>query len=346
MPFTMEQVEAVANATLDFYWKKGTPRAQYTQERPLLSMLRKNQKTIPGGRGYIDIPVVLDTVSTLQGFQYDDPVTYANPNRIRRARYPWRLFHIGIQVTMHELLHDGISVVDSTTGEKTVEHNDRERTMLVNLLEHKIADMEEGYDRDLNLLDWRDGTQSALAFAGITGLISDSPSSGVVVGGIDQVANPKWQNRANTNITLGADASTMAVIRTLDAEVPQLRRYGGKPNVGFAGAAMIDRLKAEYRSKGNFTLEGFAKGGDLSVGELTFNGLTIYYDPTLDDLGRSKYLYLLDMRRIFQFVIEGEDGKEHHPARPEDRYTFYRAKTWVGGLATDQRNAHGVYAFP
>lgn len=349
MPFTAEQVEQVQNSTLDFYMdrsKKATN--QHIQDKPLLSKMRKMQRSIPGGQGRVSLPVVLETASALQGFQYDDTVTYGSPAKNRRVSYPFRLFHIGIQTTMHELIHDGISVVDSEDGKAQVEHSDRELIRLTNIFEGKVADMDEGFDRDMNLLFWRDGTQAALAFPGVTSIVVDNPTAGTIVGGIDQAANPKWQNRANLNITLGADASTQAVLRTLDAEMPQLRRYGAKPNVAFAGSAMIDRLKAEQRAKGTFTMTGWSKKQDLSVADAQFGDLDIMYDPTLDDLGYSKRLYILELGKtgIFPFVVEGEDEKKHTPARPEDKYVFYSAKTWVGGMGANRRNGCGVYAFP
>jgi hypothetical protein len=354
MPFTLEQVENVANSTLDFYMKKGRAQEQHIQDKPLLSLLRKKKKTIPGGKGRVDMPVLLETVSQLQGFEYDDEVSYASPAKTRRVSYPYRLFHIGTQFTMHELIHDGISVVDSVDGKKTTEHSKRELTMLVNILEAKFRDMDEGFEDGLNKMYWRDGTTDApgggTAFPGITSIVVDDPTAATIVGGIDQSANAKWRNRANLSITLGdSTGASQAVVRTLDAELPQLKRYGGKPSVAFAGSDMIDRLKAEYRAKGEYTQSGFTGKKDLGAGELSFNGIDIHYDPTLDDLGYAKRLYLLDIRSsgggIFPFAVEGEDEKMHNPARPENKYVFYKAKTWVGGLACDRRNGCGVYAF-
>lgn len=345
MPFTLAQAELVINSTLDFYWKKGTPTDQHIQERPLLAAMRARQKTIPGGKGRVDMPVVMEATSQLQGFQYDDSVGYGNPANVKRVSYPYRLFHIGTQITMHEMIHDGISVVDSTTGKSTTTHSERELTMLVNIVEHKARDMDEGFDRDLNLLYWRDGTQSALAFPGVTSIVVDNPAAATVVGGIDQSANPKWRNRAALNINLGASADTQAVVNTLDYEHRQLRRYGGNPDTYLAGSDMIDRLTKELRAKGLYTQNGFSGGKDVSAGDISYGSKVIKYDPTLDDLGYSKRLYVLDSKRIFPFVVEGEDEKMHNPARPEDKYVFYRAKTWVGGLAANMRNAHGVYGF-
>ncbi len=344
MPFTAEQVENAANAALNFHMKKGTPRDQHIQDKPLLSKLRGKQRSIPGGKGRVEMPVVMENVSTLQGFEYDNSVSYGSPAKIRRVSYPYRLFHIGVSFSMHELIHDGISVVDSAAGKNTVQHSEREATMLANILDHKIRDMQEGFDKGLNELFWKDGTQSALAFPGLLSLIVDNPAAATVVGGIDQNANAKWRNRANLTITV-TTPSLQGVLRTLDKEMPQLRRFGGKPTLGFAGSDMIDELKAEYREKGTYTQSGFKEDKDLSAGDVSFDGISIMYDPTLDDLGYQKRLYLIDTSHLFPFVVDGEDEKSHSPSRPEDKYVFYRAKTWVGGLACNQRNGCGVYAF-
>src|SRR5690606_18089045 len=140
-----------------------------------------------------------------------------------------------------------------------------------------------------NLLLWKDGTQDALAFPGVTSIVVEDPTDNVVVGGIDQALNVKWRNRASTSITLGdTTGASQAVLRTLDKELPQLRRYGGKPSVGFAGSDMIDRLKAERRAKSDFSNTGTDGKKDLAVGDINFDGIPIFYDPTLDDLSKSK----------------------------------------------------------
>ena len=345
MPISMEQAQMILSNTLDFYMGSKTPRNQHISEKPLLSRMRRKMKTIPGGKGRVDLPIVLDTASTLEEFEYDDEVGYGSPAKIRRVSAPWRLFHIGVQVTMHELIHEGITVTDTLTGEEKTNASAREEIALANMMEHKIRDMDEGYDRDMNLLYWRDGTQSALAFPGVTAWVTDNPTSATIVGGIDQSSNPKWRNRANLAITLGAGPETQAVTNTLDYEMPQLRRYGGRPSAGFAGSDMIARLQAEKRAKGNYTDTGFSGTTDIGAGDITFNRMPIYYDPTLDDLGYAKRLYVLDEARLMPFAVDGENGKNHAPARPEDKYVFYQARTFVGGMIADQRNSHGVYGF-
>ena len=198
----------------------------------------------------------------------------------------------------------------------------------------------------MNLIFWKDGTQDSKVTPGILSFILDNPTSATVVGGIDQSLNTWWQNRAALAINNGHTAADQALVQKLQKEIRQLRRFGGRPNMALAGSDMMDWFEQELRAKGNFTLEGWAKSGkiDASVADLEFKGISIEYDPTLDDLGRSKFLYFFDKSTIYPMVVSGEDMKKHAPARPETKYAFYRAVTWVGGVCCDQRNANGVYS--
>lgn len=346
MPFTTQELENIANSTLEFFMNKGDVAKQAEQDKPLLAKMRASEKTFPGGKDIISLGVTGLPTTTVQGFESDDTVGYANPANNRRAKYPWKLLHWGIQFTMHELAIDGISIVDSTSGSSERSHSEREMMAIANLLEEKYDDMTRGSNNDLNRMYWLDGTQDSKLIPGIKSFVVDNPSSSIVVGGIDQGANTWWRNRANLNISLGSTVSDLAVVHTLQNELRQLRRFGGRPNYALAGSDMIDRLEKELRSKGNYTDTGFSgKKVDLSLADLTFKGIDIMYDPTLDDIGESKRLYLLDTTKIHPMVIQGEKNKKHTPARPENKYVFYRAVTYMGGLVCKQRNANGVYAF-
>lgn len=345
MPFTVQEIENVANAVIEFHYKTPEVRSQTLQEKPLLKAMRAKAKTFPGGKDEITVGVKGRYTTTIQGFSHDDTVTYANPANIRRARYPWKLIHSGIEVTMHELAQDGISVSDSSDGASLKNHDNREKTALANLMEDKVEDLMEGTDRGMNLMYWRDGTQDDALVPGIRSFVLDDPTSATVVGGIDQSANEWWRNRAS----LGLNASTPAdqvVVTKLQQEWRQLRRYGGRPNLVLAGSDFIDAMEQELRSKGNYTLEGWTseKAMDASMADIRFKGVKFEYDPTLDDEGLAKYCYVLDTRHIYPMDIEGEAMKKHNPARPHDKYVFYRALTSMGGLVCRQRNAQAVYS--
>jgi hypothetical protein len=343
MPFTVQELENAANAALDYHFKKGKIVSQTLQDKPLLNAIMAKEKSFPGGKENITVRVKGVYTTTIQGFEHDDPVDYGNPANIKQATYSWKLIHAGIKLTMHELLKNGISITDTTDGSSTATH--QEEIALANVLEDKLEDMQEGTDRGMNTMFWRDGTQDPKLVPGITSFIVDSPTAASVVGGIDQSANTWWRNRASLNIA-ASDASLQGVVQTLQKEYRQLRRYGGNPTLWLAGSDFLDWLEKEQRAKGYYTMTGWASSGgiDMSVGDPRFKGMTIQYDPTLDDLSKAKYCYAIDPKHIYPMAITGESMKKHNPARPENKYVFYRAVTWVGGLVCDQRNCHGVYS--
>ncbi len=349
MTFSVEELENAANAAIEYHFKRGTVYSQTIQDKPLYKALRAKQKDFPGGKDNITVRVKGTYTSAIQGFSHDGTVTYSNPANIKKATFPWKLIHEGIKFTKHELLIDGVSVGDKngTTGKGESSHSDREMTALANILDDKMEDMKEGWDRSFNLMLWRDGTQDADLVPGILSFILNDPTSATVVGGIDQSSNTWWRNRATLAIASNSSTwSAQPLVQELQNEFRQLRRYGGRPNLFLAGSDFLDAFENELRSKGNYTLEGWAKSGkiDASVADVAFKGLEVQYDPTLDDLSKAKYGYVLDTNHIFPMVVDGEDMQPQYPARPENQYVYHRAMTWVGGLVCRQRNCHGVYS--
>jgi len=343
--FTAEQIETATNSLLDFYHDRKKVKAQTIQERPLYDAIMSSTKTFPGGKEYISFAAKFDYDDSLEGFVHDDEVGYGDLHNIRRGQVPWYLIHKGFKFSMHELAKEGISITDSTTGKNTSQHSERDAIVLANILEEKIDNFEEGWMRGMNLMFWRDGTQDAKLVPGITSFILDDPTTAVVVEGIDQSIHPLWRNRARLGLT-ATTASDQNVVQTMQQEFRQLRRYGGRPNKMLCGSDWLDWLEKELRSKGNYTLSGWAKGGsiDASVTDVDFKGVKFEYDPTLDDEGKAKYCYVLDMRTIKLRPMEGEQEKNHNPARPENKYIFHRARTSIMGLMCNQRNANGVYS--
>ncbi len=346
MPFTAQELENVANAVLDYHMDVGTIHKQSIQDKPLLKQMRSKQKTFPGGKEYLTGRAKGDYTTTINGFEHDDQVSYQNPANIKEFKYPWKLIHSGIQFTMHELLKAGISIVDTANGKGETRHSENEKMVLADLLEDKLEDMVEGTDRGFNDMYWRDGTQDSKVIPGIPSFILNDPTSATVVGGIDQQANTWWRNRANVGFSQGSTPSDLTVVNLLQKALRQLRRYGGRPDKAYCGSDWLEWLEKEVRSKGNFTDQGWAKSGkiDMSTADLEFKGISFEYDPTLDDLGKAKYCYILDSKSIHPMVVQGEDMKKHNPARPENKYVFYRAMTYVGGLVCKRRNSSGGYS--
>lgn len=347
MPFTAAQIEHYANMAIDFHADRGKVESQTIQDKPLLRDMRAAEKTFPGGKELITVRVKGEYSTQNQGFESDDTVDFADPGNVKTATFPYKLIHAGIKFSMHELIKDGISVVETVTGKETVEHSDRELTALAGIFEDKLEDMQEGSDRSMQSMYWQDGTQDPKVIPGIRSFILNSPSSAGLVAGLDPVVLTWWRNRANLAID-ASTASNQNLVQALQKDFRQLRRYGSPKHKLYAGSDLMDAFEKELRSKGNYTMDGWAKGGngriDASVADLSFKGLALEYEPTLDDLGLSKYLYAIDTKSIYPMVVEGENWKKHSPARPHDKYVFYRAKTYVGGLVCKRRNTSQVWS--
>lgn len=340
-----EQLETIVNSTFDFYMDRGKVMWQNEQERPLLQDLTAMQKSFPGAKEHLVETVALEYVTRIQGFQYNDKVTYNNPGKIRLATYPYKLIHAGIGLTMHELLQNGISVsnMNNGTGERTL--SGAEVVQITNVLDYKLEDMRGGMAKDMDEMLWDDGSTDPKLVPGIRSIIVDDPEAALVVGGIDQAANPLWRNIAQ----LGINASTpsnLNLINALRKQYRQMRRYKTPKHKIYAGSDFMDALEKELMSKGQFTQTGWSDTGsvDGSMVDPKWNKQSIVYTPTLDDLGLAKYCYFVDMDSIKLRPVEGEDMKDHTPSRPEDEYVLYRARTWVGGLTCRRRNTSAVFS--
>lgn len=345
MAFTQAELDNIANAALDYYIDKGNVYAQSLQDKPLLKAMDSAAKTFPGGKGELSVAVKGTYTTSVSGYTHNDTVTYANPANIKRANYAWKEHHAGISLTLTELKKDGISVTDSTTSAGTSNHSGRDQTVLVNLFQDKLDDMMEGYSRGMNDFLFGDGTADANAIAGIQTLIKDVPGTGTT-GGLSNATNTWWRNRAN--VAIATTASGQELIETIHSEMRQLKRFGGKPTVAVCGSAFLDRLADELRRNGNYSQTGFARGQNIAMGEISYNGLTFQYDPTLDDLtiatkDPSKRCYIIDPSKLCMYYMDGEKMKRHSPARPADQYVMYRAVTTTAALSATQLNCHGVY---
>lgn len=360
MPFTAAELANIANASLDHYMGRGEVYAQAIQNKPLMQAFDKYAGNFAGGKGQVS-PAVKSGQGglTLSGYSHDDVVAYGNPTGIKRLGYTWKEMHIGMGLTHTELKHDGITVVESGADQTMSNKDGREEEALANLFEEKMEDMNEDYAVSWNGLLYGDGSSDAKAIAGIQSIILADPSLGST-GGLSRTANTWWRNRAATAAAAAAGSGVAAIVSSatgggallqfLQEEARQLTRFakGSRRSMKFAGSDFIGAMEKELRANGQYAREGWSGGGsngtvDGAMPEVVWNNSKIQYDPTLDDLGLSKRMYDIDMRRVKLLYMKGEKMKKANPARPYDRYVMYRGVTTTAVMCAQQLNTSAVY---
>lgn len=340
MSLTAEELVSLSNASLDHY-VRGQPESQLIQDRPLYNDLVAGAKTFPGGLEFIKKNVKGVYSSSMTGFSHDDELAYVNPANIKQAKAKWYEVASGIKVFFTELKENGIHVVDSAFG-KNVRASDDELLRISNIFEDKNEDLMEGSHRSLAEMFWRDGSQDAKAIPGILSFILDAPTTGTSFG-ISRADNAWWRNIASLLID-SSTAGNQNLVNDLQVKFRQLRRYGKPKHKWYAGSTWMDAFEKELRSKGNYTLEGWDKKGriDASIADLAFKGVEIMYEPLLDDLGRAKYSYILDMAAINLWKMDNEWMVTHNPARPAEQMVLFRGLTCTGGLMARRLNSSMV----
>lgn len=334
----------IALAALEFFIR-GDAILQTIQDRPLLAFLNAGKETFPGGKQYISEPVqgafMSDTPGFLVGYSQDDSLSFAQASNLLRAQFAWKEVHSGFIITHTELKQDGISVTDGE-GTATSEHSEVALTRLTAILKNRVTDFTESWARANNTMLWQDGTQDAKQVPGVLALLLDDPTVGTV-GGLSQATYTWWRSRAN--LTLVPSAENQTITKFLRNETRQLARYGGKPNKALCGSGFMDGLEQEVEKKGEYTVSGFEKNNAIGIGSISIRGIgTFQYDPTLDTLGRSKYCYVFDSRRIKLRPMEGEDNKILEPTRPYNYMVLLKSMLNTEGLEVTQLNGQAVYA--
>lgn len=358
MAFTADELADINNAALENYIDKGKVWKQNVANKPMLDAFNRAAGRFGGGKEYVSFAVKSGQGGgSLQGYTGDDKVDYYNPTGLKRAKFPWKEHHIGVVQTMTELKIDGIDVVESDASQDTRAMDGREEHALANLLDEKMDTLGEDYAFSLDRLIHGDGTTDAKALAGIGSLVLPVPTAGST-GSIGRVPNTWWRNRAATaaygsaggqGAITSATANGGALIEFLEKEWRQLGKYrNGQTRYRiFAGSDIIAAYQKELRANGSYTHTGFQGQGNADGGmdEPKFKGIKFEWDPTLDDLGLSKRMYVLDMGRtgVRLLYMDGQRMKKHSPARPYDRYVMYNGLTTTAVMIAKQLNTSAVY---
>lgn len=334
----------LANAALPFHLR-GKALMQTVQDKPLLAMLQEGKKTFSGGSGTVTEPVqgavMNDTAGFLQGFSEDDEVLFKQSSNLLRTSATWKEVICGLIITWTELLKDDITITDD--GEAT-EHSDVALTRLTGIMENRMADFTESLARAYDQMFFLDGTQDSKQIAGLRSIITDAAATGTTLG-LNRATYSWWRHRVNLTVPQGPTTSEMMLF--FQAELVQLRRFGGRPDVAMCGSDFLSALRTELAAKGLYTQQGWSEKSATNMGmaEINIGGLgTFKYNPTFDNNGWSKRCVILDSRRLKFRPMEKEYMRPLNPERPYNYLVFLKNVKSTGVLTANQLNCHGLYA--
>ncbi len=352
MPITADEWADINNMALETYLDKGEIHKQDVANKPMLAAFQESSGSFTTGKEYVSFLVGSGYGGgTLAGYTADDQLSHYNPTGSVRARFPWKEHYLGMVVTHTELKHDGIDVVENGSKQSTSEMSGREAQALANILDEKMEKLGAAYNYSLDRLVHGDGTTDTKAIAGIRALILDDPDTSTT-GGISRIANSWWRNDALTTAGGGVVSSSGtgggALIIALDKAARRRSKYAtGQTKVRyFAGSDFIDAYKNEMRANGYYTQTGWrGKKPDGAMQDPSHAGIDLEWDPTLDDLGRAKFCYAIDMGKtgIRLLYADGNKYKKHNPARPYDRMVMYNGISCTAVMVARQLNTSGVY---
>jgi hypothetical protein len=352
MALTTAEIQDISNRTLDFHVRESEVHFQNIQDRPLLRDMKKNMKDFPGTKEFLTMDYQEFAGGNFGGIESEtDKLTFENYHLNKKLQYSYHEHFSGLKVSMKELERRGIDVKDTSNGFKGASPaTGSEKIALQSVLKEKNAALSEDWASGMNRYLWADGTADAKGMAGITALIVDDPdAAGLTIGGMTKVDSPYWTNRANVGMTwTRAQAGDFLLFETIQDELIQLRRYadGRTPiHKGYAGSDMMSALRAERRAMGVGEQNGFTGTKDVSVGAVVIDSLVVEYDPSLDDMGMTKRLYIVDHKSINLWCLQGKDMRIHAPASPHDELVFYKGLLTSGQVAASRRNTSAVLAF-
>lgn len=346
MPITPAQLAKASKTSLDANLKS-QPIDQIARDRPLLAALRKGVKSFPGGKQYVTEKARKSYDSNFQWFSGADEVTYNSKDPLELLKYRWSSAHDGYAVTEDEMTQNGIVLTDDSSANAT----DAETVQLVNLLKEYNADLRLGFDEKFDFQLHLDGTQDDDAIMGLDGLISLTPTTGVV-GGLDRATYTWWRNYAKTGI------NPTNVLDEMETAWRACTRNGGRPDLILMGDAFYDAYAAAAQGP-NGIVARFITGSaannstiDPSYEEFMFKKVPIVRDLTFADLDAAlspatpwaKRCYMINTGTMKLRPAAGHDMLARKPPRVYNRYVHYQALTWKGTIVLNRSNANAVLA--
>jgi hypothetical protein len=302
--------------------KRGSLADNVTNHNGLLFTMedRGNIKNAGGGRDLTE-PLLYNELATKFYDGFETFTIDTSQEVVDAAVYDWKQlggfsFISGKEKIMNRSKWQAISIAESR-------------------IDALIAGLRNKTGKALYSLGTADGGKE---FGGLRLLVADNPAGAGTVGGIDQVANPWWQNQAkdvaNAWTTIQADMNDMQLRCTRGADQPDLWVASKNPFVAY-----WESLQAIQRV-------GNAKMADAGFRTLEFIGVPVVYDAQCaEDLtsgtgpGR---MYALNTN-FLKFQKAPERWFSTEEARKVENADYDVIPNWtMGNMTTNARFLQGV----
>jgi hypothetical protein len=216
----------------------------------------------------------------------------------------------------------------------------REKWQAVGIAEARVDALIAGLRNKTGLSLYGDGTgEGGKEFGGLRLLVADDPTAAGTVGGIDQVAEPWWQNQHD----FGTAAITAATIQSrMNAMQLACTRGSDQPNLIMADA---DYFTAYWESLQAIQRVTSAKLADAGFRTLEFIGTPVVYDAQcatdLTNAGAGRMYFLNTKYLCFRKAPERWFSTEE--ARKVENADYDVIPNWtMGNMTTNARFLQGV----
>lgn len=342
--FGPAQMSALLATTLDYHIR-GNAHAANIKNKPLLNDLWNNRKTFSGGVEFITFPYKEFAGGNFSGIDTgNDDLEFVDLNNDTRLAYPYFEHFTGLKMTRKQLRRNGIEIgTKNVKGAKKA--TQAEKVQLANLLESKYTDFSETWSAGFNALFWGDGSADPLGSYGIRTFIVDDPDAPLTVGQLSNTDYPTWKNFAESP-TLSANLDEQELIAVLEELIQQLSLHASgrvMKHKGYLDSISAKRLRAEIRSKNGPNRDTIREVRDEGTqSSFIINGVRFEVDPSMDEFGLTRRIYIVDHASIFLMMQTGDEKRVHDPESPHNKLAFYKGVLSVGNLVADRRNTSAV----
>ena len=349
-----EALQEIAYSIYDYVDNTGNPFIIDRKKTPFWSMLQAMGKDAPAVNGIITVKYKRDGGLTIQHWEGKDRLAFEESRIDFDLVFDFTQSHMGVEVPHQELKDAGYTIVPNGPRGKSfaTKISKANAFRLVNLLEEKIEDMMDGWDREQDVIWHRDGTQSTLAPAGLDAMLPLDNTSGLL--GTKSRANALLQHHVILNSTVSAGGSLIPDLTTLRRNANlNSRGFKGEVDVMFAGAAWIDAY-VDYCRNNGLTFENQASGTskvDFGIPDtaICFEGIPIVHNPTFDalvdiegDATWTKRCYGLNSKTWKFYSTPGENKQFSAPLDPFDQRLSHMSLDGHHALALIKPNANFV----